>query len=281
MLQQESPTARTETPVRFFESRAGDSLPNTGDPRATVERHSRSGLLELRTPYIPTDAATFFPAHSEQFDSMAEAATYAPISAADTAVSPRTTMLARTVSDVCSPAALALPCLLLAAWSANAPGAIWYAVLYAAVAVPLPMLYVVWLVRTGRVTDFHLPNRHERARPFAVALVSALAAVVLLIVFGAPAAFLAPIVAVFMQTFLLFLVTLVWQISIHTATTAGLATFVAIAIGGGGLLATLIVPLVAWARIHLGRHTLAQTIAGALLGCGTFIAMFALRDIAW
>ncbi len=219
---------------------------------------------------------------------MADAATYLsttatslPTSATSEPISPRSTLLARTVSDVCSPAALSLPCLLLAVWYTNAPGTIWYALLYAAVAVPLPMLYVIWLVKTGRVCDFHLPNRHERTGPFAVALVCALLALTLLVACGAPTTLLAPIIAVFLQTFLLFLVTLMWQISIHTATTAGLATFVVIAIGGGGLLATLIVPLVAWARIHLGRHTLAQTIAGALLGCGTFIAMFALRGIAW
>ncbi len=170
MLGQQSPTAPTEAPVRFFESRGGDSATNPADRRTVNERQPRSGMPKLGTPFIPTNVATFLPTHPEQFDSMADAATYAPAIAADTAVSPRSTMLARTVSDVCSPAALALPCLLLAAWSAHAPGAIWYAVLYAAVAVPLPMLYVVWLVKSGRVTDFHLPNRHERARPFAVAL---------------------------------------------------------------------------------------------------------------
>jgi hypothetical protein len=214
-------------------------------------------------------------------DSMSQAVTYQSADDADRSTSRRTTLLARTISDVCSPAALSLPCLLLAVWNTHVPGTIWYALLYAAVAIPLPMLYVIWLVKSGRVCDFHLPNRHERTGPFAVALSCALFAVILLLAIGAPAALLAPIVAVFLQTLVLFLVTLLWQISIHTATSAGLATFVALAIGGGGLLTTLIVPIVAWARIHLGRHTLAQTIAGAALGCGTFLAMFALRGIAW
>jgi hypothetical protein len=41
------------------------------------------------------------------------------------------------------------------------------------------------------------------------------------------------------------------------------------------------VPLVMWARLYLGRHTLAQTIAGACLGCASFATLFALRGIAW
>ncbi len=280
MLGQKSPTASTETPIRFFESRGGDSVPRTAGRRTTIERHSRSGLLESRTPFIPTNAASFLSAHSEQFDFMADAVTYAPASAAGTAVSPRATMLARTVSDICSPAALALPCLLLAAWSSEAPGAIWYAVLYAAVAVPLPMLYVVWLVKTGRVTDFHLPNRHERARPFAVALVSALIAVALLVVLGAGHVLGADHRRVHADLL---------AVSGH----AGLANqhshgndrrtgdVRSDRRGRRWCICHADRAASGLGRIHLGRHTLAQTIAGALLGCGMFIAMFALRGIAW
>jgi membrane-associated phospholipid phosphatase len=195
--------------------------------------------------------------------------------------SPRATLVARSVSDLCSPAALALPCLLLGVWACDVPGTIWYALLYFAIAIPLPLAYVVWLVKSGRVRDFHLPNRRDRVGPFAVSLTAALGAVAALVYFGAPAGFLAPILAVFAQTFMLFLVTLAWQISIHTATTAGLATFAALALGGEAVLLAALVPLVAWARIHLGRHTPAQVTAGALLGCATFIALYALRGLAW
>jgi hypothetical protein len=195
--------------------------------------------------------------------------------------SSRATQLARTVSDICSPAALAPPCLLLAVWASPAPGTIWYALLYFAIAIPLPLWYVVWLVRTGRVPDFHLPRRCDRTGPFAVSLASALLAVVLLIYCDAPAAFLAPIVAVFAQTLALFAVTLAWQISVHTATTAGLASFAILALGKEATMLAALVPLVTWARLHLGRHTLAQCIAGAIVGCATFITLFALRGVAW
>ena len=89
------------------------------------------------------------------------------------------------------------------------------------------------------------------------------------------------IVAAFVQTLLLFAITLVWQISIHTATTAGLVTFAILALGGGASILTLLVPIVAWARLHLRRHTLAQTVAGGVLGTAAFATLFALRGIAW
>jgi membrane-associated phospholipid phosphatase len=104
---------------------------------------------------------------------------------------------------------------------------------------------------------------------------------VLLVVLGAPATFLAPVGTALVQTLVLFAITLVWQISIHTSVTAGLVTFAILALGGGGLILAPLVPLVAWARLHLGRHTVSQTVAGALLGVATFATLFALRGLVW
>ena len=212
---------------------------------------------------------------------MSDAATYSTSDLVVECSPSGVTKVARAISDICSPAALALPCLLLAVWVSGTPGTIWYALLYFAVAIPVPLVYVVWLVRTGRVPDFHLPRRSDRTGPFAVSLASALVAVGLLIYFDAPSALLAPIVAVFVQTFLLFAVTLVWQISVHTATTAGLTAFAILSLGSGATALVALVPTVTWARLHLGRHTIAQCVAGAVLGSGTFATLFALRGVAW
>lgn len=189
--------------------------------------------------------------------------------------------IARTVSDVLSPAVMAIPCLLLGIWVSDVPGTYLYALLYFVVAVPLPVVYVLWLIRSGRVTDFHLPDRRDRTMPFILSLAGAAGAIGLLTYFQAPTVFLAPLLTALAQTLLLFLITLAWQISIHTATTAGLVTFAILAMGSGASVLALLVPLVAWARVYLGRHTVAQTAAGALVGCLAFTMLFALRGIAW
>ena len=139
----------------------------------------------------------------------------------------------------------------------------------------------MWLLKTGRISDFHLPERRDRVGPFAVASAAAAGGVGLLVYLGAPAAFLAPLVAALAQTLLLFLITLAWQISIHTATSAGLATFAVLAIGGAAILLSLLVPLVIWARLHLKRHTVAQTLAGAGLGCAAFSALYLVHGVLW
>jgi membrane-associated phospholipid phosphatase len=65
---------------------------------------------------------------------------------------------------------------------------------------------------------------------------------------------------------LLLLITLRWKISGHSIAIASLAILVIHVMGQNFLPALLAIPLVAWARIRIRRHTLAQTIAGAALG---------------
>ncbi|REK17747.1 MAG: hypothetical protein DWQ37_05765 [Planctomycetota bacterium] len=193
----------------------------------------------------------------------------------------RLMLAARVISDLLSPAALAVPALALGVWASDVPGTYLYALLYFAVAVPVPLAYLLWLLRTGRITDFHLPDRRERTGPFAVASGSALSAVGLLFYLHAPDAFLVPLVAALAQTLMLFAITLVWQISIHSATSAGLATFGFCTLGRAALVLSLLVPLVIWARLYLRRHTLMQTLAGAAVGSGAFAAVFFLHAVLW
>lgn len=190
-------------------------------------------------------------------------------------------LVARSISDLFSPAAMSIPCLLLGVLASDVPGTYPYAILYFLVAVPLPVAYVLWLLKTGRVNDFHLPNRRDRAVPFMVAIAGALCAAGLLAYLGAPPVFLAPVLTALTLTMALFFVTLGWQISIHAATTAGLVTFAVLTFGSGAIVLTLLVPLVIWARMYLGRHTLVQSLAGAILGSAVFVGLFALRGIVW
>lgn len=185
--------------------------------------------------------------------------------------------LARAISDVLSPPVVAVPGLMLAAWMSESSHAIGFALCYLLVAVVTPMLYVVWLLKSGRIDDIHLPNRSDRTGPFVVNLLGGGVAVALLVQLGAPSDFLAPILALLAQTLVLFAITILWQVSIHTATVGGVAMLAVMAFGEAYAISFLLLPLVAWARIYLGRHTLAQTIVGAAIGVSCFAVVPALR----
>jgi membrane-associated phospholipid phosphatase len=73
-------------------------------------------------------------------------------------------------------------------------------------------------------------------------------------------------------------VTLYWKISVHAAGAASLATLVS-ALLEAKLLAVLPVPVlvVSWSRLYLGRHTLAQVVAGGILGAVVFGSFLLVR----
>jgi membrane-associated phospholipid phosphatase len=196
-------------------------------------------------------------------------------------LSPVRASFARAISDFSSPAVIAIPALAIGAWASHSPGTYRCALVYYCIAVLLPVVYVVWAVRTGRIADFHLSNRRERVAPFVVSLACGLGAWIVLVSMGAPSGFGAFVLAMLCQTLLLFLITLAWQVSVHTAGVAGLATFACLVVGPGAMPLIGLVPLVAWARLYLGRHTMAQTVVGACVGSFCFTILFALHGIAW
>jgi membrane-associated phospholipid phosphatase len=138
-------------------------------------------------------------------------------------------------------------------------------------------VYVAWLVRRGELVDIHMPHRRRRLKPLSVTLAWLLICVTLLHHWGAPRSLTLFLQGVLFLIAVLTLVTLVWKISFHSAAISAAAT-AAVALRGTTiwpLTIILLVPLVGWARVHLGRHTLMQVTAGSLAGAVIAILMLA------
>ena len=141
-------------------------------------------------------------------------------------------------------------------------GAYRFATLYFLIAVPPPLCYVLWLVAKGRVTDLHLSERHQRAGHLLVSLCSALCGLLVLFILDTPTVLFVALFFAFVQTVLLFVITLAWKISIHTAAIAGLITFALMALGSTALPSIPLVPLVAWPNLSRSTHFYADRCGG-------------------
>jgi hypothetical protein len=152
-----------------------------------------------------------------------------------------------------------------------------WASLFVILAVLVPSLYVVWLVRLGQVSDIHMRVRAERIRPMAVMLSMTVLSAVGLIVGQAPRLLQLFAVVNLIQILIFSAVTMRWKISLHSA---GAANFAVLgwALGGfAGWFLPLVLPVIIWSRLRLRYHTVMQTIAGALLGGGLLgVALLAL-----
>lgn len=185
--------------------------------------------------------------------------------------------LARVVTEVLAPTPVVAVLLLVIAWhAAPTPAGLAWGLLTALFASALPFLYVLRGVRRQHLTDHHVGQREQRARPLAVAIGSLAVLLAILLTGGAPRELVAAVVAITASLVSGTLITLAWKISGHAGVVAGTVVMFAIAIGPALLALLPLVALVGWARVEVGDHTPAQVVAGAALGAVIGGLVFAL-----
>ncbi len=137
-----------------------------------------------------------------------------------------------------------------------------------------PAVVVIVLKRMGKVSDYDISKRENRALPFLIGVVGYFLGAWTLYQLDAP-----PIIVGFMlcyaiNTTLIFLITLTWKISVHVTSLGGPIAAMTYMFGLQSLWLLILMPPLAWARVHLKAHTPMQTIAGGTLGFGaTFLEL--------
>lgn len=188
------------------------------------------------------------------------------------------TETARIFSTVCNPflAALALFVILAHARS-HGVAEFWTlaftSVFFTAVG---PMLYVFYLYWTERITDLDMSNRAERTQVFGAFVVFSVCGTAALALIHAPTIMIASMAAYAANAFVVQMITRGWKISTHAlGITAPLVTLLVL-YRWQPLPFCVLIPIVCWARVHLGAHTPAQVIAGVCLAGASTLVFFKL-----
>lgn len=152
-------------------------------------------------------------------------------------------------------------------------GFLWAAV-YGFFVALLPILIVLYLLKTGRIAELHMSNTKERHIPYLTAVLSALAAFALITIFNGPELLRCLSLFNAIELALLGLINVVWLISIHA--TGIMATMLLVGLVFGWAASLIVLPfvvLVCWVRLYLKRHNPLQIIAGLALGAAVVYAM--------
>jgi membrane-associated phospholipid phosphatase len=113
--------------------------------------------------------------------------------------------------------------------------------------------------------DYDIPERRARARPFEVAILSYLIGFLILVTLKTSIFVSGLMLAYLINTSAMFLITLVWKISVHAAGVTGPLSFLVFRLGPvWGFLYLLVIP-VGLIRLRLGQHTVLQVLTGAVL----------------
>ncbi len=146
------------------------------------------------------------------------------------------------------------------------PGLLWAAIFGFWVSL-MPILFVVYRLRAGKISDLHMNTTQERRLPYLVSVFGALVALTIVRLFDGPDLLLCLSVFSVIELSILGLINDFWKISIHAASISATAVIVGLVYGlGVGLLLLPLVLLVTWLRLYLRRHTVTQVGAGLALG---------------
>ena len=146
----------------------------------------------------------------------------------------------------------------------------WLAIVVLFVTV-LPTLSIAVMVRYAKVSDLHLQNREERLLPLCCTLVSMVVGTVLLHQLGAAREIVWAGIAYIVNSFIFSAITPMWKISFHSSVATGCVTVLVMLVNPQFGWLFLLVPLIAWARVYRKRHTLLQTVVGAVLAVGNTV----------
>ncbi|TCP45806.1 hypothetical protein EV191_11586 [Tamaricihabitans halophyticus] len=128
------------------------------------------------------------------------------------------------------------------------------------------MAVIVWGARTRRWDGHHVRDRQGRVIPFIALIGFSGIGLALLIILGAPRMLIALDIAMIGCLIVCAVITVWWKVSMYTATSAGAVVILVLAYTPWLWLSGLIVAAIAWSRVQLGDHTLAQVLGGIAAG---------------
>lgn len=196
-----------------------------------------------------------------------------PSTALDIVLKPTTRgeHLAYRISQLGSPPIMGLLALIFVVASlAWATAWLWSGV-YIVMAMIVPLTFLIWQVRQGRVTDLDVQLREQRKGSLLVTIAGFAIAWLAMWIGHAPPLLTAMAGMGVIQWLIIFAITLRWKISVHTTSAAGATLLILHVLGIAAAPLVITIPIIAWSRIKLHRHTPSQTIAGALLGSGIVV----------
>ena len=178
--------------------------------------------------------------------------------------------LANLTSNILNPILLSLALLIFLSFEStvSTSDAIKWSLISIAVSILPVFSVIVYLVHNERLENIFVNARRQRNKIYLLASFCTAVGCVILFYLEAPSLLVATFVAG-LSAILVFMC-----ISLHTAFVAASLTVLTILYGSIGVVTAVLLPPVAWARIELERHSLAQVIAGALLAALIVVVVF-------
>lgn len=144
--------------------------------------------------------------------------------------------------------------------------------------VVVPIIFFLLMLYHKQIKDWDMQNRRERIPLYIFTMICHLGGIWLAHELGKTE--LVSVLLVFYVVGMVFaLTTLKWKISLHAGVNAGLITIINVFYGWQYSWLYILLCLVCWARVYQKHHTLAQVVAGSLVGIGVIVIGFRMMGL--
>ena len=140
----------------------------------------------------------------------------------------------------------------------------------------VPMAFINRGIRHGRWDDRNVGAKRPRLIVLGFIIASVAVGLALLVGLGAPTELSGYFACLLGSVAVLAAITTVWKISIHCAVASGSVTMLVLLFGPWLVPAYLLVALTGWSRVVVKDHSIAQVVAGSLLGLAAAVATYAI-----
>jgi len=138
----------------------------------------------------------------------------------------------------------------------------------------IPLIFFAISYKLGWISDIDLTERKERPAFLVVFVASLLILSVTLYVIRVPQKFFVYAFSGLIMTTIASIITLYWKISFHTAITSSVITAILVLGGLRFWPFIVLIPVIGWSRVLLGKHSVYQVTGGALLAVFITYAVF-------
>ncbi|MFC1982376.1 hypothetical protein ACFLV5_01090 [Chloroflexota bacterium] len=188
---------------------------------------------------------------------------------------------ARLISNIFNPFLISLVVIILLSFTSasSVRASITWLLISITLSILPVFVVVVCLVRNHRLEGIFIRARKQRNKIYLLASICAAVNCGVLYWLGAPKVLVASFVAGLLAIVIFMCINLWWKISVHTAFVTASITVLIILYGAIGLLSAVLLPVMAWSRIELERHSPAQVAVGALMAALIVVVVFYLFGI--
>ena len=184
--------------------------------------------------------------------------------------------IANLTSNILNPFAVGFVLIILVSFESTAgifEALKWTLILIALSILPI-YLFTVYLVRKSGLDGVFASVRRQRTKIYTLGVILGAVGYVILLYLKAPLVLLALFVTGFSAAVIFMCINLWWKISLHTAVVAVAVTVLVILYGFMAVVTAGLIPLLAWARVESGHHSVAQVLIGALLAASILLGVF-------